>query len=229
LRLFLYTKATKKLSQDYRIVLASSILSIGRSVIRGIDTCPIHRRRFWNSTVRRQPKFYRSLAAEWSHFFPLEDPETAAESLVDLAGAAQRLLNFDPQWTTSELDSAWFGILGRAGFARYRHGDTSRLMKALNRKYGSHFLRLSDCSVGASNANSWVARFFRKPSCEADPLRHLLILQLFNRSLDDLLECIRLASSTAAAEARVIACHNQLRRLHDSCRPLSLWRSPSLR
>jgi len=177
--------------------------------VRGIDVCPKHRRRFLNGSVRRNhPGCYRSLATEWNR--PCPPPNTAPEddSLIDLAIAAEALLEFDAPWSPADLDRGWQYILDQLGVARNMHGSTRKIAKGLLEKYGAKYLASSGCSPRISRDDSWIARFLRRPSSEPDPLRHLLILRLFDISTKTLRNARRRTLAPSVREFGSLICQN---------------------
>jgi len=175
--------------------------------IRGVEVCPRHRRHFLEGSVRRHhPECYRTLVTEWNRPYTL--PKAAAEndSLIDLAIAAEALLEFDAPWTPTDLDHAWELVLDQLNIGRYVRGSATRIAKGLLEKYGAKYLASADCSPNVGSNDSWIAHFLRKPSSEPDPLRHLLVLRLYNISVSSLKSARKTALASSLRDFGPFTC-----------------------
>ena len=177
--------------------------------IRGIELCPKHRAPFVKSSIpRHNPKCYQSLSAEWTTIFTPSQPVPSPNSLIDLAVASQELLEFDAPWSSTDLDHAWEHILERLEIARHGHGNTKKLAVGLLDKYGAKYLTSAGCSAIYTGNDSWLARFLRRPSTEPDPLRHLLILRLFDVTLSTLVNARKKSLAASLRDFGDINCQN---------------------
>lgn len=154
--------------------------------VPGVEVCPIHQGRVYDSAVRAQNSLERQVfvpaehAAQSLSSHPCEAVQTHRSSLLALAQdiqwlLSQHLLPVDFQ-TFHQLYLKQLVALGFASHHKKRV-EMEKLTQAVKRFYPPELLQLLHCELDEVLKDNWVIRLLIQQRYVHHPLRHLLFMQ----------------------------------------------------
>lgn len=160
--------------------------------IPGVEICPQHQVRLVDSQVRVQNPTTRHefIKAEQGIKLPKSQSYTLKDShhniLLKIAQNATWLLeeHISPPGLTILL-KRYREFLAERDLATYSgRVRVSKLLEEFKRFYPDELLQRLQCEIDTESEHSWLLRLVRSPKGSQHPLRHLLLIQFFDRNAE---------------------------------------------
>lgn len=154
--------------------------------------CTIHQELLHNSNIKlRNPNKHEFISAEAAilsslHLIDVFSPKTK-QHLIKLSKESVSLLNKINEIEIEELVAIYKYLLQVNGYANH-FGKVNQqyFTQRFKNYYGTEFLKQVDCDYEEFSDTSWVRSIVRKHRKAFHPIQHLLLLNFFNVSIEEL-------------------------------------------
>lgn len=168
----------------------------------GVEVCHLHAEPLVLSGVRRHRRSRLAFCSLEQAICESDDKacDRASEASVRLASDSAHLMSLSNDGCRLEdLRQAHVRALAAAGLATHSRPNLSEIRDQLKARWGEGWLARFGCRL--QPGNDWLARMLQRPRAAAQPLQHLVLIQLHSPRTERFLKAVESAGSVTEQRA----------------------------